>query len=60
MSQTFLVGEYFEGEEKKPDRSGDVSLTASPGSRKWESVLQSFDQKASETVDFLDEADSLL
>ena len=57
-SQTFLVGDYFEAD--KQDRSGDVSFTSGPGSQKWNSVLKSFDQKASETLDFLDEADAML
>ena len=56
-SQTFLVGDFF---EKKPDHSGYASHTCGPGSKRWESALKSFDQKASETLDFLDEADSLL
>ena len=57
-SQTFLVGDYFEADKK--DHSGDVSLTSGPGSQRWNSALKSFDQKASETLDFLDEADAML
>ena len=57
-SQTFLVGDFF---GKKPDpKGGDASYTSGPGSKRWESTLKSFDQKANETLDFLDEADSLL
>ena len=55
--RTFLVGDYFEAD--KQDYGVDVSPTSGPGSQRWNSALKSFDQKASETLDFLDEADAL-